>query len=112
LDRKLNPTLGCCKILGPACTTSEPLKANVSITQGPVQFNIIFNSLGKSNDVTCVEDGCQVETFSLDELVLYVAGESVGTVTWLPYDTPIQSTASPECTYVRLQTGAVKRVCR
>lgn len=109
LDRRLNPTLGCCKILGPACTTNEPLKANVSITQGPVEFSIVY-SQGKSSGVEC--EGCSIEELTLNQLVLYVAGEAKGKVTWLPFDTPIQSTASPECTYVRLQTGAVKRVCK
>lgn len=110
LDRRLRPSLDCCKIKGPACPTNNDPLAEVSIKQGPVEFSIQYSG-GKSVDVLC-PDCTEIKTLTLNDLVLYVEGKEVGTVTWLPYDTPIQSTASPECTYTRLRNGTVKVTCR
>jgi len=91
---------------------NQPLAGGTTITQSGYTFNILYDANGQSYDVECPPGGsCSVNTVNIEDLRLYVDGDPIATVTWLPYDTPLQSAASPGCTYVRTRSGAVKQIC-
>jgi len=110
---KVKNELTCCKILAPACLPppNQPNFSAQTFTQSGYTFRILYDSAGRSYDVECLEGSCTVESVNIKNIKLYLKDEPIATVTWLPYDTPVQSAASPGCTYVRTRSGAVKQIC-
>jgi hypothetical protein len=100
-----------CSIIGPACfVESEPRSGGRSIQQSGIDYSLLFNTAGNSFDVDC-PDCTRKYTLQMENLLLYIEGLAVGHVSWMPYDTPITSHASPDCIYVRTRSGGVKKVC-
>jgi hypothetical protein len=99
------PSLPCAAAIEPG----QPVTKSESFATPWVTFDILFDADGKSFDVVPTCGGCSVVTVSnLGDLRF---GDTAGTVTWFPYDTPVSASASPDCTYVRTRSGAVKKIC-
>ena len=86
----------------------EPFQA-VPLTQifktDTVEFSLKFDENGNSNDVEAC-DGCVVTDIDLNKITL--DGRPIVS---FDYDKPWGGSFSPGCTYVRLRTGVVKKIC-